>query len=138
MSTTSCVSDTRGMSSGERKLRCVIVDDNLAFIKVATKLLERGGISVIGAASTIAEAVQRVDELRPDVTLVDVYLGGESGFHLAAKLHRPRSQGGSKTILTSTHSEQDFADLIAASPALGFLPKSDLSPDAIHHLLAAS
>jgi DNA-binding NarL/FixJ family response regulator len=121
-----------------KELRCVIVDDNPLFIEIATRLLERGGISIIGAASTIAEAVQRVDELRPDVTLVDVDLGGESGFRLAVELHRPSCDGGPKIILTSAHSEQDYADLIAASPAIGFLPKADLSPEAIHHLLAAS
>jgi CheY-like chemotaxis protein len=135
---TTCVRDTEGMASEVKELRCIIVDDNPAFIEVATRLLERGGISIIGAASTIAEAVQRVEELRPDVTLVDVDLGGESGFHLAVELHRPDSNGGLKIILTSAHSEHDFADMIAASPAVGFLPKADLSSDAIHELLATS
>ena len=52
------------MASEVEELRCVIVDDNPVFIEVATRLLERGGISIIGAASTIAEAVRRVEELR--------------------------------------------------------------------------
>jgi hypothetical protein len=38
-------------------------------------------------------------------------------------------------ILISTHAEQDYADLIAASPAAGFLSKSTLSADAIRGLL---
>ena len=126
------------MTSGAHELRCVIVDDNPMFIDVATRLLERGGISIIGVASTIAEAVRRVEELRPDITLVDVDLGGESGFDLAEQLHRPNSHAGLKVILTSAHSEQDFADMIAASPAIGFLPKADLSPDAVQALFAAS
>jgi DNA-binding NarL/FixJ family response regulator len=138
MGSTVCVSNTGGMASGVEELRCVIVDDNPAFIEAATRLLERGGISIIGAASTIAEAIQRVEELRPDVTLVDVDLGGESGFHLAVKLHQSNSHAGPKIILTSAHSEQEYADMIAASPAVGFLPKADLSPDAIYQLLAAS
>ena len=124
------------MASGAQELRCVIVDDNPTFIEVAARLLERGGISIIGVASTIAEAVRRVEELRPDVTLVDVDLGGESGFDLAEQLHRPNSHASPKVILTSAHSEQDFAEMIAASPAVGFLPKADLSPDAIHDLFA--
>jgi CheY-like chemotaxis protein len=138
MGSTVCVRDTGGMASGVEELRCVIVDDNPVFIEVATRLLERGGISIIGAASTIAEAIQRVEELRPDVTLVDVDLGGESGFHLAVKLHQPNPHAGPKIILTSAHSEQDYADMIAASPAVGFLAKADLSSDAIYQLLAAS
>jgi DNA-binding NarL/FixJ family response regulator len=125
------------MVSGEPGLRCLIVDDNPTFIEVATRLLERGsGISIIGAASTIAEAIQRVEELRPDVTLVDVDLGDESGFTLARELHGPNSQTPPKVILISAHSERDFASLIAASPALGFVPKADLSPDAIYELFA--
>jgi hypothetical protein len=39
-------------------------------------------------------------------------------------------------ILISTHAEQDYAELIAASPAIGFLPKTALSGDAIRGLLA--
>jgi CheY-like chemotaxis protein len=124
------------MASGEKGLRCVIVDDNPVFIEVATRLLERGGVTIIGVASTIAEALRRVAELRPDVTLVDVDLGGESGFHLAAELHRSNSHDGPKVILVSAHSEQDFADMIDASPAIGFLPKADLSSDAIQDMLA--
>jgi len=125
------------MASREQELCCVIVDDNPVFIEVATRLLERGsGISIIGTASTIAEAIQRVDELRPDVTLVDVDLGGESGFTLARELHRPNSHTRPKIILISAHSERDFANPIAASPALGFIPKADLSPEAIYDLFA--
>ena len=119
-------------------MRCVIVDDDPRYIATATRLLQRGGISIIGTASTIAEALQRVEELRPDVTLVDVNLGGESGLHLALKLHQANSHAGLKIILTSAQSEQDFADLIAASPAVGFVPKDDLSSAAIQDLLAAS
>ena len=132
------MNDTGGMAAGDKELRCVIVDDDPRYIATATRLLQRGGISIIGTASTIAEAVQRVEELRPDITLVDVNLGSESGLHLAFKLHDANSRAGLKIILTSAQCEQDFADLIAASPAVGFVPKEDLSAAAIHDLLAAS
>jgi hypothetical protein len=39
-------------------------------------------------------------------------------------------------ILISTHAEEQFAELIAASPAVGFLAKADLSADAIMALLS--
>jgi CheY-like chemotaxis protein len=124
------------MADEAQQLRCVIVDDNPVFIDVASRLLTRGGISIIGVASTIAEAVQRVNELRPDVTLIDVDLGDESGFDLAEELHRTDSQNHPRMIMVSAHSEQDFADMIARSPAVGFLPKAELSSAAIHDLLA--
>ncbi len=87
-------------------------------------------------ASTSAEALQRAQELRPDVTLLDIDLGGQSGFELARRLHREAGLAPSRVILVSTHAEQDYADLIAASPAVGFLSKTALSAGAIRDLLA--
>jgi DNA-binding NarL/FixJ family response regulator len=115
-------------------MRCLIVDDSRPFLDAARGLLQRQGINVIGVASTSAEALQRVQELRPDVTLLDIDLGGESGLELAQRLSD--QEGPAPVILISTHAEQDYAELIAASPAIGFLPKTALSADAIRDLLA--
>jgi CheY-like chemotaxis protein len=117
-------------------LRCLIVDDSPRFLEAARGLLERQGVTVVGVASTSAEALQRTQELRPDVTLVDLDLGGESGLELARRLHRDAGPAAPKVILISTHAEQDYADLIAASPVVGFLPKAALSAGAIGELLA--
>jgi CheY-like chemotaxis protein len=116
-------------------LRCLIVDDSWHFLNAARGLLERQGVVVVGVASTGAEAVRRVEELRPDVTLVDIDLGGESGFEVARRLQHDSNGTPGPVIMISTHAEQDYADLIAASPAIGFLPKSALSADAIRDLL---
>jgi DNA-binding NarL/FixJ family response regulator len=117
-------------------LRCLIVDDSPRFLDAARVLLERQGITVVGVASTGQEALQRVEELRPDVTLVDIELGGESGLELARQLHQA-NPGPPRVIMISTHAEQDYADLIAASPAVGFLPKAALSAGALRDLLAS-
>ena len=115
-------------------LRCLIVDDSPRFLDAARGLLERQGITVVGVASNGADALRRAGELRPDVTLLDLDLGGESGLELARRLHG--QPGPAPVILISTHAEQDYAELIAASPAIGFLPKTTLSGDAIRDLLA--
>lgn len=116
-------------------MRCLIVDDSAAFRAAATSMLERAGIDVVGTATTEAEALTCSQELHPDVILVDIDLGPESGFDVVAALHRAGPPEPSM-ILTSTHSEQDFADLIADSPALGFLPKFALSPESIRRLVS--
>ena len=73
---------------------------------------------------------------RPDVVLVDINLGQESGFDLVELLHQDESAAAAvPTILISTHSEEDFADLISASPALAFIPKAALSGAAIRDAL---
>jgi CheY-like chemotaxis protein len=116
-------------------LAVLIVDDNRAFLDAARNLLEREGLAVVGVALTIAEALQRAGQLRPDVALVDISLAEESGFELARRLGSHGEGGRPEVILISTHAESDFADLIAESPAVGFLPKSKLSADAIRGVL---
>jgi DNA-binding NarL/FixJ family response regulator len=113
-------------------LRCLIVDDNGGFRDAARSLLEREEIEVVGVASDSAEARSRVEELQPDAVLVDIALGAESGFGLAEALAR---EGGPTLILISTLAEADFVDLIAASPAVGFIAKSELSARAVRDLV---
>jgi CheY-like chemotaxis protein len=120
----------------EPMLRCLIVDDSPRFLDAARGLLEGQGITVVGVASNTADALRRTGELRPDVTLLDIDLGGESGLELARRLHGQAGQAPGLVILISTHAEQDYAELIAASPAIGFLPKTSLSGEAIRDLLA--
>lgn len=119
-------------------LRCLIVDDNADFLAAASALLSRRGISVVGLASNSAEAVRQADELRPDVALVDIDLGGESGFDVARLLSGTAGRESVPVVLISTYAEKDFVDLIAASPAIGFVSKSDLSGQAITDVLARS
>ena len=119
-------------------MRCLIVDDSMHFVAAARGLLEGQGFTVVGVASTGADALRRFEELRPDVTLVDVDLAGESGFDVAEQLHRATSAGPSPLILISTHAAQDFEELIEASPAAGFLTKTDLSCGAIRDLIGRS
>jgi DNA-binding NarL/FixJ family response regulator len=115
-------------------VRCLIVDDSAAFRDAATDMLERAGIDVVGVACSATEALTRYADLRPDVTLVDVELAGDSGFDVVEQLNRADSPAPS-VILISTHSEQDYAEMIAASPALGFLAKFALSPAAIKNIV---
>src|SRR5262245_2670208 len=104
-------------------MRCLIVDDSAYFLEAARSLLEHGGMTVAGVASNGSEALQRCDELRPDVTLVDIDLGQENGFDVAEQLTEQTAPSHSPVILISAHSEVDFADLVEASPAVGFLSK---------------
>ncbi len=116
---------------------CLIVDDSLTFLKAARTLLERQGVSVVGLATTIAEALRRVKETRPDVTLVDIDLAGESGFDLARRLDGTTAPLAD-VILMSTHAEDDFKDLIGECPTAGFLSKSQLSATGIMDIVRAA
>ena len=110
-------------------VRCLIVDDNRAFLEAARTLLEREGLTISGVATTSADAMRQAETLRPNVVLVDVSHGDESGFELARRLVADHARGAS-VILISTRSEDDLADAIARSPAAGFVSKSELSAEA--------
>jgi DNA-binding NarL/FixJ family response regulator len=113
-------------------MRCLLVDDSIRFLEAARTLLERDGIPVVGVAMSGTEAIARAAELTPDIVLVDIDLDGESGFDLAVAL---TSRVTSVIILISTHLLDDIQELVAASPARGFLHKSALSARAIRAIL---
>jgi DNA-binding NarL/FixJ family response regulator len=112
--------------------RLLIVDDSTGFLEAARALLDREGLALAGVAATRDDALRRVDELRPEVVLVDIDLGADSGFEVARLI---AERAPVQVILMSADAEDDFADLIAESPAAGFIPKSDLSAQAIRDLL---
>jgi len=116
-------------------LRLLIVDDHLPFLDAARRLFEGDGMTVVGVASTSADAVDRYRRVRPDVTLVDVNLGQESGLDLVGRLAEEARDRPHCLIMISTYPEQDLVDLVEASPAVGFLSKSDLSVAAVLDLV---
>jgi DNA-binding NarL/FixJ family response regulator len=119
--------------SGAGKLRIVIVDDSRHFLDAARGVLERDGFTVVGVASSSTEALQLARDLRPDAILVDIDLGDESGLDLAREL---AASGAAPVVLISAYPESELADLIVASPAVGFVSKSQLSGGIIRSLIA--
>jgi DNA-binding NarL/FixJ family response regulator len=115
-------------------LQCLIVDDYQPFLKVARAKLERQGVAVVGVASNRAEALRQARELSPDVALVDISLGPESGFDVAREIS---PHVGTVILISSNdqYADDDYAELIAGSPAVGFLSKATLSADAISRLV---
>jgi DNA-binding NarL/FixJ family response regulator len=115
-------------------LRIIIVDDNPAFLRASRSLLECEGASVVGVATTAAEGLRLAGTIEADVILVDVDLGEDSGFEMTRAL-----AGGdhvaARVVLISTYPEDDLADLVAASPAAGYIAKSQLSTQSIEALL---
>jgi DNA-binding NarL/FixJ family response regulator len=117
------------------ELRCLIVDDSPHFLAAARGLLEREGMRVVAVASNGDDAVRLVLELGPDVTLVDIDLGKESGFDVVRRLTSETDLAPACVIVVSTHAEEDYADHISASRVAGFLPKTRLSVPAIRDVL---
>src|SRR5207245_1766111 len=102
-------------------LTLLIVDDHAGFRGFARTLLESEGFEVAGVAADGESALAAVDELRPDVVLLDVQLPGIDGFEVARRIAaaaRPPS-----VVLTSTRDASDYHTRLAESPVRGFIAK---------------
>jgi DNA-binding NarL/FixJ family response regulator len=111
----------------------LIVDDHPSFRGMARALLESEGFDVVGEAADGAAAIEAARELHPDVVLLDVQLPDIDGFEVAAAL----TQNGSSPaiVMTSSRDACDFGSLVEKSGARGFIPKAELSAEAVAALL---
>jgi DNA-binding NarL/FixJ family response regulator len=111
----------------------LIVDDHPSFRATAHALLEAEGYEVVGEAEDGESAITAVQELDPDVVLLDVQLPGIDGFEVASRL---TSNGGRPcVVLVSSRDGGDFGTLVASSGASGFIPKAELSGPGIAALI---
>lgn len=111
----------------------LIVDDDAGFRAWATVLLERGGYAVVSEAVDGASAVEAARRLHPEVVLLDIQLPDGDGFEVAPRLCGGGS--GPAVVLISTRDASDYGRRIEDSCALGFLPKGELSADALARFL---
>ena len=116
--------------------RVLIVDDNIDFRAALCQLLERNGFAVVAEAGDGASGISKAETQRPDLAIVDVQLPDCDGFHVAERLCE--LELGLGVILTSSLDGADFGALVRSSPALGFIPKAELSTSAIDALLAST
>jgi two-component system nitrate/nitrite response regulator NarL len=114
-------------------LRCLIVDDSEEFVASATRLLESQGVKVVAAATDSTDALRLAYALRPDLVLVDIELGDEDGIELAQTLGEKVPE--TRVVLVSGYARDELSELIADSPAVGYLPKRELGAQAIAKLL---
>jgi DNA-binding NarL/FixJ family response regulator len=112
----------------------LIVDDHPSFRAAARFMLEADGFHVVAVATDGESAVDEVLRTAPEIVLLDVSLPDIDGFEVAARL---RQAGASTTIVfTSSRDGSDFGSLIADSGGAGFIPKAELSGEALRALVA--
>jgi DNA-binding NarL/FixJ family response regulator len=107
----------------------LVVDDHAGFRAVARTLLESEGFSVVGEASTGADAVDAAARLHPTLVLLDVHLPDDDGFTVCGRL--ASLSPAPVVVLTSSRPISDLRLRLAASVAAGFVPKDELSCSAL-------
>jgi two-component system, NarL family, nitrate/nitrite response regulator NarL len=107
----------------------LIVDDHPAFRQAARAILEAEGYDVVGEAVNGTEAFEAVERLRPDLVLLDIGLPDLDGIEVAGRL--TTADRSLAVVLTSSRDECDYQPHLAESGARGFIPKAELSGDAV-------
>jgi DNA-binding NarL/FixJ family response regulator len=113
----------------------LIVDDNARFRLQARALLEADGFEVVGESEDGRSGLAAARSLRPDLVLLDVGLPDIEGFEVARALATDRHPP--LVVLTSSREASAYGPRLAESPALGFIPKDEVSGAAIRSLVAA-
>jgi DNA-binding NarL/FixJ family response regulator len=112
----------------------LIVDDHPSFRGSARAMLEAEGFEVVGESASGSTAIATTRLLRPEVVLLDLHLPDMSGFEVCSALLQLNG-AAPQVVLVSSRDACDFGELIASSGARGFVPKGELSGDAVASLL---
>jgi DNA-binding NarL/FixJ family response regulator len=114
--------------------RVLVVDDHAPFRSVARVLLVAAGFEVVGEAADGAGALTAVRDLAPDVVLLDVQLPDVDGFDVAERL--AAMAGAPIVVLVSSRARSDYGSRVGASAARGFIPKAEVSGEALLRVLS--
>jgi DNA-binding NarL/FixJ family response regulator len=110
----------------------LIVDDHAAFRAAAGAMLRTAGFDVVGEAADGAAAVAAALRLQPDILLLDVRLPDCDGFAVAERVSA--GHGAPLIVLTSNRSVTSFHRRLRSNPSWKFIPKSELSGEALRAL----
>ncbi len=111
-------------------VRVLIVDDQSPFREASRMVVEMTeGFEVAGEAENGEAAVEMAVTLQPDLVLMDVKMSGIDGHEATRRIMQGPEPP--KVLVMSTHESGDYADPAEAAGAIGFMPKSEFSMDAL-------
>jgi len=117
--------------------KILIVDDHPAVREgLALRLCQQPDLTVCGEAGEVVEAIQKVEETKPDLAIIDLTLKNGHGLELIKRLkaHHPEI----KILVWSMHPESLYAERVFHAGALGYVNKENATEEiitAIHKVL---
>ena len=114
----------------------LIVDDHPGYRAAARTVLEADGFEVVGETATGLEAVAEAARLRPHIVLLDIGLPDIDGVEVAHRITAAADGKVPAVVLVSSRDGTGCETVFANCGARGFIPKAELSGDAITALAA--
>jgi DNA-binding NarL/FixJ family response regulator len=111
-------------------IRVLIVDDHPIICKGIRDLLNPAvGITVAGEAHTGEEALQKIEQLKPDVILLDMKLPDMNGVDVIKKAYK---MGSNARILgLSSYNDREFISQLLTYGASGYLLKDEVPEEIV-------
>jgi signal transduction histidine kinase len=103
------------------RVRVLVVDDNSGFRESLLALLDAGDLEVVGEAASGLEALEIVEDVRPDVVLMDVRMPGLDGIETTRRLKTAHPELG--VVALSGHEDQDVVRDMLVAGANGYVLK---------------
>jgi DNA-binding NarL/FixJ family response regulator len=124
-------------SQAERRIRAIVVDDDVAVRQSVRDALQQSGVVVIAQAGDGREGVELVMHYRPDVVVLDVFMPGLDGISTMQRIHERLPNAC--CIMLSVSADRELGVLALRAGAAGFVTKGAISPaslgDIIHGAL---
>jgi DNA-binding NarL/FixJ family response regulator len=106
------------------KSRILIVDDHPLFREGLQQMIDRNpDLIVCGEAAAAAEALDSIQEQKPDLVLVDISLGGSSGIDLVKTIKAKYDD--LPILVVSMHDESLYAERALRAGAMGYVMKHE-------------
>jgi DNA-binding NarL/FixJ family response regulator len=115
------------------RMRIVLADDNSAILEHATRLLA-AEFDVVGTFSDGEAILAAVEQIRPDVVVLDISMPKMNGIEVARCLFERGHQ--MKVVFLTVHEEKEFVCAAFGAGGAGYVIKSRLDPDLTNALSA--
>jgi DNA-binding NarL/FixJ family response regulator len=109
-----------------KPIRVLLIDDH-ALVRAGIRSLIGGmpGVEVVAEAANGVDALRRIEEVQPDIALLDVAMPGLNGFEVLAET--VKRFPNVRVIVITVHETGQYASQALRAGAVGYLPKSAAS-----------